>query len=276
MMRLCCLSLSFKPEFADKRLDAFKFIQLCDDLRLDGVDFNLASFDSLERDYLRRVKTECLRRGLTIACIGISNNFGRPAADQASVVADIRRGIDVAQFLGAPVVRLFAGSVSVGQPRDEVWQRCVNGLRAAAAYGDEAGIAVAIQNHNHGNVAATGDDILKLLKDVNHANFTHMLDTGQYLGSPGASGARPDDGSKHDVYRSIEQTAPHAVFVRAKLYRLRNGREQWLDYDRIFAILRRVRYNGFVSLVYEGWEDQDATHAVPIGVQFLRGYLIQS
>ena len=32
-----------------------------------------------------------------------------------------------------------------------------------------------------------------------------------------------------------------------------------------------LRYNGFVCLVYVGWTDQDAMHAVPTGVQFLRG-----
>jgi hypothetical protein len=61
--------------------------------------------------------------------------------------------------------------------------------------------------------------------------------------------------------------------VRAKLYRLKSGKEAWLDYDRIFKILRGVKYNGFVCLVYEGWSDMDALHAVPIGVKFLRPYV---
>ena len=56
-------------------------------------------------------------------------------------------------------------------------------------------------------------------------------------------------------------------------YRLRDGKETWLDYDRIFKVLRRVRFNGFVSLCYEGWSDQAAPHAVPVGVKFLRGFL---
>jgi len=102
-----------------------------------------------------------------------------------------------------------------------------------------------------------------------------MLDTGQYLGSPGAGGARSNDGHTYDVYQSIERTAALAVFVRAKLYRLRSGKEEWLDYSRIFRTLRRVRYNGFISLVYEGSKDMDAMHAVPVGVKFLRPYLTQ-
>lgn len=273
MMRLCCLSLSFRPEFAAKQMDEFKFIELCRQLELDGVDFNMGSLQSTDKEHLKKVKQACLTHGLGIACIGVSNNFGRPAAEQEAVQRDIRTGIDTAQYLGAPVVRLFAGSVRAGDTREAVWQRCVEGLKGAAEYAEKAGVPVALQNHNHNNVAATGEDIVRLLKEVDHPWCRHILDTGQYLGSRGASGFQPDDLTKHDVYKSIEQTAPLAVFVRAKLYRLRDGKETWLDYDRIFKTLRGVKFNGWVSLVYEGWQDLDAMHAVPMGVRFLRNYL---
>ena len=151
----------------------------------------------------------------------------------------------------------------------------MEGLKQAGDYAEKAGVMIGLQNHNHTNIAGTGEDVARLLKDVSHPWCEHILDTGQYLGSLGASGAQADEPRRFDVYKSIERTAPLAVMVRAKLYRLRNGREQWLDYDRIFKILRGVKYNGFVSLVYEGWQDMDAMHAVPVGVKFLRGFLAQ-
>src|SRR5262249_50240608 len=114
---------------------------------------------------------------------------------------------------------------------------------------------------------------LKLLKDVNHPWCSHILDTGQYLGSLGAGGAKPEDPRTHDVYKSIEKTAPLAVFVRAKLYWMRTSKEEWLDYDPLFKILGGGKYRGFVCLVYEGWSDMDAMQAVPAGVKFLRSYL---
>ena len=46
------------------------------------------------------------------------------------------------------------------------------------------------------------------------------------------------------------------------------GRERYIDYDKVFNILRKNHYNGFVSLVYEGTEDEMA--AIPRGVSFLR------
>ena len=273
MMRLCCLSLSFKPEFANRQMDDLKFIELCAQLALDGVDFNMSSLRSRGPDHLKKVKKACLERGLSIACLGVSNDFGRPAGEQGAVRKQVRQGIDAAQFLGAPVVRLFAGGLKAGEARAAVWERAVEGLRQAAEYGEKVGVVVALQNHNHNNIAATGDDVVRLLDDVNHPWCKHVLDTGQYLGSPGASGARPEDARRHDVYKSIARTAPLAVYVRAKLYRLKDGKEQWLDYERVFKVLSQVKYNGFVSLVYEGWQDQDAMHAVPLGVKFLRGFV---
>jgi sugar phosphate isomerase/epimerase len=272
-MRIACLSLSFKPEFAAKQMDDMKFIELCSMLELDGVDINMGSFASLEKDHLKKVKKVCLERGLTIACIGVSNDFGRPADDQEAVQKLIREGIDAAQLLGSPLVRLFAGNVRGSETREAVCKRAVDGLKQAATYGEKMGVVVGLQNHNHTNIASTGDDVARLLKDVDHSWCAHILDTGQYLGSLGASGAQAEDTKKYDVYKSIEKTAPLAVYVRAKLYRLSSGKEEWLDYERIFKILRGVKYNGFISLVYEGWKDMDATHAVPKGVKLLRGYL---
>jgi len=274
MMRLCCLSLSFRPQFQAKVMDDLSFIDFCGQLQLDGVDFNVSSLRSLEQNHLRKIKKACLERGLTIACVGINNDFGRPVSDQETVQQQISSGIDTAQFLGAPVVRLFAGYVHAGDTRDAVWQRTVAGLRRAADYAAKAGIVAGVQNHNHNNVTRTGDDVVRLLKEVDHPWCTHVLDTGQFLGSRGAAGARPEDAAKYNVYQSIERTAPLAIFVRAKLYRLQSGKEEWLDYRRIFKILRRVKYNGFVSLVYEGWDDMDAMHAVPTGARFLRDQLL--
>jgi sugar phosphate isomerase/epimerase len=273
MMRLCCLSLSFKPEFTARQLNDLSFIDLCGKLELDGVDINMGSFQSMERDHLKAVKKSCLERGLSIACVGISNNFGRPPQDQEAVLQQVRKGIDTAQLLGCPLVRVFAGYVAQGDTREVVWKRTVEGLKRSAEYGEKAGIIVGLQNHNHNNITSTGDDLVSLLKAVDHPWCSHVLDTGQYLGSRGAGGFKDEDLDKHDVYKSIERTASLAVLVRAKLYRMREGKETWLDYERIFKLLRRVKFNGFVSLVYEGWADQAAPHAVPVGVKFLRGFL---
>jgi sugar phosphate isomerase/epimerase len=64
-----------------------------------------------------------------------------------------------------------------------------------------------------------------------------------------------------------------AVHVRAKIYRIQTGEEAWLDYPRIFEILRGVDYNGWVSVVYEGQAVEAEETAVPRAVDYLRRFV---
>ncbi|MBI2939955.1 MAG: hypothetical protein HYY04_05900 [Chloroflexi bacterium] len=58
------------------------------------------------------------------------------------------------------------------------------------------------------------------------------------------------------LYQSLQQTVHLATHVRLKVYRIETGTERWLDYPRIFGMLRASGYNGFCSIVYEGIEDE--------------------
>ena len=274
MMKLCCLSLSYKRTFQAGKMDVWSFIEECRRLDLDGVDLHQDSITSRDESYLRRVKRACLERGLTIACFSISTNFGVTNEKQAAEIEKGKTWLSVAQYLGAPVTRFFAGSPQGEADRPAAFARSVACLRAMAEHGDSLGVVVALQNHNHGALARTGEDVLRFTREVNHPNFSHVLDTGQYAGSPGAAGVAPPELVNADFYKSIEQTAPVATHVRAKLYHVETGNETSLDYERIFNILRSVHYNGWVSLAYEGQEEDK--QAIEKGVRFLRRFINQS
>jgi len=253
MLRLAVMSLSYQRAFRAGQMDFFSYIQACRDLNLDGVDLHGYHFASTERDYLWQIKKACMQRGLSITCVSIPNNFALAFDALPAELEKTRRLIDAAAFLGAPLVRVFAGWSDTKDAG--TWGRVVSCLRESAAYGESKGIVVALQNHNHNGVAALGKDVLRLLADVAHANLSHVLDSGQYL----------------DLYDSLVMTADRAVHVRCKIYEIETGEERKLDYGRIFAILRGVNYNGFLSIVYEGAEDEQA--AVRKAVPYLRRFM---
>jgi sugar phosphate isomerase/epimerase len=272
MMKLGCLTLSYKRTFAAGQMDLEGFLDECRALGLDGVDLHEAAFQREARDYLAWAKRAALDRGLTIACVSISNNYARPADELPADLAKTKRWIDHAAFLGAPQVRVFAGRPAESDSREAAWQRCAAALHETAEYGERLGVLVSLQNHNHEDLTKTGSELRRLLADADHPNLSHVLDTGQYAGSPGASGYAEDPArDRYDYLESIRLTAPLASYVRCKLYRMETGREAWLDYDRIFATLREVRYNGWACLVYEGEEEDRA--AIARGVPFLRRYV---
>ena len=183
-----------------------------------------------------------------------------------------KEAIRVAMFLGAPTIRVFAGSPPKESEREEAFKRAIEGLRLAVEAGAEAGLPISLQNHNHGALARTGDDVLRFVREVNHPNLAIILDTGQFAGSRGASEAMPEELKGADFYKSISQIAPLARYVRAKVYSLDSaGREQWIDYERVFNILRSVHYHGLIDIVYEGKRDEKTE--VARAVRFLRPYL---
>lgn len=268
------MSLSYQRAFREGKMDVFGYLAECRRLDLDGVDLHTRLLESDDPEHLKHVKRQALKLGFPIACLNIPNNFARPAADVPAQLELSKRGIDSAELLGAPQVRLFAGVPGADDDRAAAWQRCVAALKECADYGYQKGIQVCLQNHNHGALTEYGHDVLALVEQAG-PHLGHVWDTGQYVGSPGASGAgrRQDQGAQEVLYESLQQTVHLATHVRCKIYRITSGEEEWLDYARIFRILKGARYNGFCSVVYEGPDDEveDVGRAVPFLRRMMAG-----
>jgi sugar phosphate isomerase/epimerase len=270
MMKLGCMSLSYKDEFGAGKLDLEGFIERAYQMGLDGIDIHTRALASNEPDYLRSIRMMALKRGIALSYIGVSSNFGKPQEELDEEVSDAKHWIDVAQFMGIPLVRVFAAWIPAKDTEEAVWARMIPCLKEVAAYGQEKGVVVGLHNHNHGCVTRTGKDVRKIIDQVDNPYFSHILDTGQYVGSPGASGQRGKEDPALNFYGSIAETAPLAVHVRCKVYRIQTGEEAWLNYPRIFEILREVNFNGWLSVVYEGQDVEEEAIAVPKAVKYLR------
>ena len=265
MIKLSLQSLCYRDTFNAGDIDLFGMIDKAKEYRLDGIDIHFAHFASTERDYLEDVRMATLRAGLHICYIGVSNNFGMEGDEQRAQIENMKKWIDVAERMGIQMVRSFGGWVPEDETEDTVWPRIVSATKEVAEYGASKGVMVGLHNHNHGCAPATGDQVIRILDEVDNPYYTHILDTGQYRGSPGASlGERGVEDVEHNFYGSIETSAPKAVHVRAKIYRIASGSEAWLDYDRIMKIIKSVGFNGWMSVVFEGQDELDEVSAVPL------------
>ena len=183
----------------------------------------------------------------------------------------IKKWVDIAYEMKIPMVRVFGGWLSENQTDEQAWPHLVEVTREAVNYASTKKIILGLHNHNHGCIPATGEQVVRLLKDINSPYFSHILDTGQFRGSPGASmGERGKIDSSYNFYESIEKSAPFATHIRAKIYRIGTGKEVWLDYDRIMKIFSKIQYNGWLSVVYEGQDEENEETAIPKSVVFLR------
>lgn len=267
-------TINYQAEFNAGTMDMFSFLDTCRKLDLDGVDIHVGQLKSqTDWAYLKEVRRGCLNRGLPIASICVTTEYGRSAEAIPKELDKARLAIEAGMFLGAPVLRTFVGSPPSPDKQEEAFQRGVEALRKTAEIGAELGMTVSLQNHS--GLTGTGADMLRFYKEVNHPNFTLLLDTGHFAGREGPRGPKIAGTTYEDYYRSIEMVAPLAQFVRTKVYDLdENGREKWIDYDRVFAILGKAGFNGFISMIYEGEEDKFTV--IPKAIRFLRSFAMRA
>lgn len=243
------------------------FIKTSFDLRLDVVDFHQRAFESTDPAYLGGIKALCLKYGLPIGYIGVSGLFHGTAGERAEHVATAKEAVDLAFFLGSPIIRLFCAQIpEKNGDGEDTWPGMIAGYQAGADYAATKGIGVGLQNH-----PSTGDEMLRIREETDRENFNFIMDTGQWVGSPG-SAPRGETDPNMDFYGFMEQTIPHAMYIRTKFYKNESGTEEWLDYDRIADIIKGVNYNGCISIVYEG-EHEDRVEQVRLAVAQLRKLL---
>ena len=235
--------------------DLETFIESVSEFRLDTIDFLRRAFPSTDQAYLRQIRMKCLEKGLPIGYLGVSGGFVGSDDEIRDRVKTAKETVDMAVFVGAQLVRVFGGSYPPGtRDLEPLWPKMIASHQEIADYALEKGVIVALQNHDNNNLAATSEDVLRILREVDRSNFSFIMDTGQWKGSPGASPkGEPDPDA--DIYAYMEETVAHATCVRTKIYRIDSGVEEWLDYGRIFQILKAAGYNGNLSVVYEGQGD---------------------
>jgi sugar phosphate isomerase/epimerase len=195
-------------------------------------------------DYLYHVKRKAFSLGLEISGTGVRNDFTEPDANKRkeSVVL-VKRWIDAAEKIGAPVIRIFSGNQKpTGYSREQVFDWMLKDIRECIDYGKQHGVMVAIQNHD--DFIKTADDAIKVLNAINSEWFGLILDTGSYrIGDP---------------YSEIEKTAKYAVNWQIKEKVFIDGKETDVDMDKLIRIIKLSGYTGYIPLETLGEGDPKA------------------
>jgi len=248
-------------------------VKFASDLNLDIIDFHMGGMPR-ELDFIMKIKMMCVRAGLPIGYLGGGSMVG-PPEERENRLDKGRADVDVAALMGAQMLRVFARHKwpdSV-EEQEAFWGPMIEDFISLSEYATEKGVILGLQNHDNGSFCMTAEQALRILREVDRENFTFLWDTGQWLGSIG-SHPRGEFDPNVDLYEDyLKPTAPYASSVRAKIYQIDTGVETYLDYPRIFQILKEVTYNGNISLVYEGAEGRNSCtpeEGIALGVKYLR------
>jgi sugar phosphate isomerase/epimerase len=217
------------------------YMEIAAGLGLPAVEPTGYYFTSEEPDYVHALKAKAHKLGLDISGTAIRNDFCDPdAAKRKSEIAHVKHWIDVALWLGAPHIRVFAGNPHAGVADDQALAWAIECLKESADYAGKQGVFLGIENH--GYLTTSGDRVFEIASGVGHEWLGVNLDTGNWDDHP---------------YENIARAAPIAVNVQLKLDVAGPTPKSKVpaDFARIFKILNDAGYRGYVALEYEGKED---------------------
>ncbi len=248
----------FKPkrESSEKPLTLEDFVRDCAKFQLEGTELTSYYFPAnVDDEYLRQLRGLCFRLGLDVSGTAVGNDFCHPPGNERDAqIASVKRWIDRAAILSAPVIRIFSGSAKQGQEEAESRRLAVAAMEECCAYAGQRGIYLALENH--GGLTATPAGLLHLVHDVQSPWFGVNLDSGNFHGP--------------DVYQELAQLAPYALNVQIKVVVSPQGqRRQKSDFARLAKILRDSGYRGYIVLEYEE-TDEDPRTACPKFINELR------
>ncbi|MDB4582258.1 sugar phosphate isomerase/epimerase [Draconibacterium sp.] len=252
---------SFNQPLRDGKIDLFDVLDFCAENNFDAIDPTGYYFPGYPEvpsdDFIREFKRKAFLLGLDISGTGVRNDFANP--DKKSRQADIvmiKQWIEAAAKLGIPNIRVFAGTNKhEGYSRDQVFEWMANDLKECCEYGEKYGVIIATQNHN--DFLKTAADVDRIFEMVDSKWLGLNLDVGSYR--------------QHDPYEEIEKNIKYAITWQIKENVWIDGNETPTDFVKLFKIIKKAGYRGYLPLETLG--AGDPYKKVPVLLENVRNAL---
>ena len=236
-------------------------MEFCAKENFDAIDitgYYFPGYPEIPSDeYIFHLKRKAHQLGLEISGTGIRNEFAEPdKTKRMAEIAFVKKWIEVAAKLGAPVIRIFTGKTL---PANYTWEAVetwiVEDIKTCVEYGKQHGVIVAVQNHN--DFIKTADQMIDVIKKINNVWFGLILDTGSFV--------------TEEPYSEIKKTANYAVNWQVKEKLNYNGNIVDMDLEKLFTIVKASSYRGYLPI--ETLSPGDPFQIVPPFLKLVRNAL---
>ena len=267
-MKISVSSYSFHQYIKAGRLTQLECVAKAKEMGFDAIEFTDITGDSLDEQkaMAKKIKDEADRVGIDINAYTIGANlYHESDEDSEKEIERLKGQLDVAKILGAKVMRhdvcYTLGKRGNARSFDLMLPTIAKNARRVTEYAETLGIRTCTENH--GFIAQDSDRVEKLFNTVDHDNYGLLVDVGNFLCVD------------EDPIHAVSRVAPYAVHAHVKDFirfdEAVEGRtimtrganyiagavigEGVVPVRQCLKILKRVNYDGYVSVEYEGRED---------------------
>ena len=282
-MKIGVSSYSFSKYLIETKCGYEAICDISKKMGFDGIEFiNLQNekwgITDDELELAKKIRSYCKEIGLEIIAYTVGANFLVDNID--GEVAKVKHHVDVAEALGAPLMRHdVVYKLKEGYTYKDAIEEISPLINEISNYAKEKGIKTCTENH--GFVFQAPERVKELIDAVDNPNYGWLCDMGNFL----CVDAEP--------VSSVEIAAPYAIHVHAKDFLFKSGSEPRpsgfsfttsggnylrgtvvghgvVPVKRCVDILKNAGYNGWISLEFEGAEDNLA--ALENGLANLKEY----
>ena len=231
-----------------------QFAEYASEQGLGAIEPTSYYFPDTSKEFFPKYKAFCTKLGLDISGSAVGNNFCIPdAAKLKEQMTSVNEWVERCSILGCKTIRIFAGTIAKGDTEEKAKERCINAIGQACDYAAKFGVILALENH--GGITASAEQILSIVKSINHPYFGVNLDTGNFHTA--------------DPYGDLAKLAPYAVTVQIKTEIQKAGqKKEDADLKKLVEILKAVNYRGYMALEYEA--DEEPKTGVPKALEELK------
>lgn len=279
-MKIGVSSYSFRKYLVETKCDYFKICDIAKEIGFDGIEFvGLESYTD-RTDLIElagEIKEYCAKIGLEIAAYTVGANF--LAENIEAEIEKVCKCVDIAAALGAPIMRHDVCSVMPKKHlysyRDAIKEMAPH-IRRVTEYAKTKGIKTCTENH--GYIFQKPERVEELILAVGSDNYGWLCDMGNFLCADA------------DPVLAVGIAAPYTFHVHAKDFLFKAGNVDCpsgffstlggnhirgtvvghgaVPVKNCIAALKRVGYDGYVSIEFEGMEE--CVPAIRAGFDYLK------
>ena len=212
-------------------------------------------------DQRKAVRQQAAASGVSLACLATSLTYADPAAT-AAMVQQTRERIDLAADVGAPAIRVFGGAIKGGLDRGAAIDLVGRSLGEVAEHAARRGVAVCMETHDSW---CDPSHVAAVMRKAGHPAIAVNWD----IMHPVRTARKTIDESFEALKPWIRHLHVHDGTIAEPLTMQPIGQGA-IDHRRAIELLKTIRYAGFISGEWIGWEPAEVH--LPREVATLRRY----
>ncbi len=177
-MEVCVSAWSLQKKLFNGELSVCDFIKLCHDQGVKNVELLFCFWN--EQNTIEDVISLLENLDMKVGAYSVGNDFVQQDEALRSIEIDkVKLGIDIACRLNTKLLRVFSGNAKDGIDYETARKWIVDCFKEAAAYAEEKGIVMVLENH--GLFAGRSSQVKELIEEVNSMSLRANTDVGNFM-----------------------------------------------------------------------------------------------